>query len=139
MKSFQAILVAGGALALIGVSVLYAGIGSFPSEAVVENFTIPAGPAYFYYIQYQIDGGSHLSVSFSVASGSVDAYILDSGQYEIYRQDLSGGGLASSSGGSGSLSADLVVSGPYYVTFDHGAGYEGVPQDVHATVRFGGT
>jgi len=138
MKRFQAAIVAGGIFALIGLSLLFVGAGLAPNPAAnSKQVTIPPGAAYYYYIKYRISAGMQFTVEFTATGGTVDAHIFNEAQYQTYAQYLSGSGLASTSGASGRLDVVIPAEGFYYVAFDHGAGYEDVSQDVHATIRTG--
>ena len=138
MKRFQVTIIAGGIFALIGVSLLFVGAGLVANPAAnSKQVTIPAGAAYYFYIKYRIDAGVHFTVDFTATGGTVDAHLFNEGQYQTYAQSLGGSGIASASGASGRLEVVIPAEGFYYVTFDHGTGYEGVAQDVHATIRTG--
>jgi hypothetical protein len=102
--------------------------------------TVPAGAGYYCYMKISGFVGGHLSGDFTVTpGGSVSFYVLDPTQYADYMQDLSPSGyMFTTTGSSGTFSADLPTSGTYYIAFHRGSGYEGSAQIVEVNYNVSG-
>lgn len=133
-----AVLAVGAVLALIGAIALWVAISPAEAKESTEYFEIPAGADVYFVIEYQIDAGVHMMVTFAVNSpGTVDVFLFDAVQHDAYYNGLSGGNVASASGATGGFDVYVPGTGLYYLAFDHGAGYENVDQGGQATIKSG--
>lgn len=127
----------GGVLIALGlIGVLW---GIQPTNGT-QTMSIPSGGAYYGYMKVSGWLNGHLSGDFSVtSSGTVDFYVLDSSQYSEYSYDLTPSDhMVSMSGASGEFSVDMPSTGSYYITFDHGPGYESTVQTVEVNYKITG-
>ncbi len=134
MRAFQALLVLGGILVIVGIYVV------FPASPVsgAEAASIPTGN-YYYRIGFSIFKGGHLSGSFAEASGNiVTLYIFDTSQFDSYRTSGVTTSLFETSGANGSFSALLSSPGNYYIVLQHGTAYSGQAQNVQVSYAIDG-
>jgi hypothetical protein len=129
VKAFQALLVIGGILVIIGIYVVY------PPFPISGNYaaSIPTGN-YFYRITFNILKADHILGTFSEASGnSVTVYIFNAAQYDAYRNGGFAVSLFSTSGPTGSFSASISSPGDYYLILQHGASNTNQIQNVQVS------
>ena len=137
LKKHKIVSAIGGILIAIGlIGVLW---GVQPSKGT-ETLTIPSGEGYYSYLKISGWLNGHLSGDFTVtSSGTMDFYVLDSSQYGEFSYDLQpSSNMKSIVGASGEFSVDLPSTGSYYMTFNHGSGYENTAQEVKVTFKVSG-
>jgi len=108
-------------------------VWSFQPTRGTTTAELPAGEGYYNYVKVSMWLNGHIEGDFEVTSGggTVRLFVLDSTQYEDYRQD----GIASDSmftltGASGAFSEDLPTTSTYYLVIDHGTTTEAQTIDI---------
>jgi hypothetical protein len=135
-------------LAVIGYVLIVIGIGAAVYQGFVaddsgtESTTIPAGTGY--YVAFKTKSSmwmnAHIDGSITVqGEGTIDAYVLNSAEFDEYAYDLQPTSSLWSSHGTGeSFSVDLTQMDQYYIVADHGAGYASTEQTVTLTYTISG-
>jgi len=136
LKKHKIVTAIGGILIALGlIGVLW---GIQPTKGT-ETMTIPSGEGYYSYMKVSGWLNGHLSGDFTVTSGNVDFHILDGSQFKEYSYDLSHtGSLKSITDASGEFSVDLPSTGSYYITINHGSGYDTTSQEVTVNYKVTG-
>jgi hypothetical protein len=135
VKAFQAFLILGGILLIIGI---YLGI---PPTSVTGtgNASIPAG-AYYYHFGFNVLKAGLLSGTFSEGSGnSVALYIFNAAQYSTWQHTGAVDHMFQTFGAIGSFSASIQSPGQYYIVITHVAGTSGLIQNVQLNYSLDGT
>ncbi len=136
MKGFQALLIIGGLLIVVGV---YLAIPPTPFSAT-HTANIPSGANYYYQLAMDVRKGGHISGTFSELSGNtILLYVFNSAQYDAYR---SGGSVLDSmfqtSGSTGSFSVAVLTPGTYYIILQHAASTANQAQNVQVSYTIDG-
>jgi hypothetical protein len=131
-RAWQVLIIVGGILALVGG----AGVVSSFSVRYTGTIPIPAGALWYFPLEFDVVGGGSLSIDYAVMEGTVNVYVLTEAQYAGYQYGgFSEGLFAIGDTAAGSFDVALPTSGKYFVTFEHGWGFEGMAQEVRTTVR----
>jgi uncharacterized membrane protein len=140
MNKGKVLLIVGVVLALIGLALAVYAI--MPAEQTSTETILSGAGNYIYWSVGGLMNGN-VSFSFSVDTGTVNVWVFDKANYNIY-----------ANGGTPvplqyvpnltALPAGLVYlklpdSGQYYLVFDHGAASQGIAQTVTATMKVTGT
>lgn len=136
MKKHKMLTALGGILILLGLIGLSWGLQPVNGT---QTMTIPSGDGY--YVYWKVSGwmNGHLSGDFSVASGTVYFYVLDSAEFNEYGIDLTvSQSMASGNGASGTFSCDLPSPGTYYIVAHHGSGSASSAQDLTVNYKVSG-
>jgi hypothetical protein len=135
VKAFQAFIIFGGIILLIGV---YLGIPPTPVTGT-GNASIPAG-AYAYHFLFNVVKAGLLSGTFSEASGnSIALYIFSAAQYSTWQETGAVDQMFQTFGAIGSFSASIQSPGQYYIVLTHVAGTSGLIQNVQLNYSLDGT
>jgi hypothetical protein len=129
LRKYKIVTAIGGILIALGlIGVLW---GIQPTSGT-ETLTIPTGEGYYSYMKVSGWWNGHLSGDFTLtSSGAVDFHVLDESQFEEFSNDFSHSGtLESITDTSGEFSVDLPSTGTYYLTINHGSGYDLTAQEV---------
>jgi len=136
MKAFQVLIIVGGILLSIGLTLT---VSAIRPGSTTQTITIPAGAEWYAYYAFSVLFSGSVSGEFQVlSSGSVNAYVMTQAQYDGFSQTGSGPSAFATSGSSGTFSVNLPSGGKYFLVFTHGAGWEGVAQDVRTTLQVNG-
>ena len=96
-----------------------------------DTFAIPAGPGWHVSLKLHFPGPGTVSGTFRTASDDiVVVFLLEENQHAAYVKTGSSSVLTAISGSSGRFSFSVQREGQYFLTFEHGAGYELVAQEV---------
>ena len=136
LVSFKILLIVGGVFWLAGFSLV---VSSFGSDTA-STTSIPAGPTWYLYYEFNVLGGGHLRGDYvETTGGSVDLFVLNEAQYASYRDGMNIGSLWSlGSSRAGTIDVSLPSSGKYFLVADHGTPYERVPQVVRFILHLTG-
>jgi hypothetical protein len=135
VKGFQAFIIFGGIILLIGV---YLGIPPTPVTGT-GNASIPAG-AYYYHFGFNVLKAGLLSGTFSEASGNnVALYIFNAAQYSTWQQTGAVDHMFQTFGAIGRFSVSIQSPGQYYIVLTHVAGTSGLIQNVQLNYSLDGT
>ena len=136
LKRFQIVLIIGGVFWLAGFSLV---VSSFGSDTA-STTSIPAGPIWYMYYEFNVLGGGHLRGDYvETTGGSVDLFVLNEAQYASYRAGVDIGSLWSlGSSKAGTIDVSLPSSGKYFLVADHGTPYERIPQVIRFSLHLTG-
>lgn len=120
MKPSRVAIIFGGILITAGVFMLYPTRGDIDSY----NDTLPPGQAA--YIEFNILFAGRASGDYRETTGrSINLYVYDAQQFlRFSTTPATPQGLFSTSGVSGTFSANIPMPGKYYLVIDQGAGNE---------------
>jgi|GEM_PF-3597636 len=136
MKAFKVLAIVGGILVSIGLILT---VNAIVPGSTTETIAIPAGAEWYAYYEFSILFSGSVSGEFQVlSSGSVNLYVMTQAQYDGFSLTGDGPSLFTTSGSSGTFSANLPSGGKHFLVFTHGGGWEGVIQDVRTTLRVSG-
>lgn len=136
MRAFKVLMVLGGILLSIGLILTANAI--LPGRTT-ETITIPAGGGWYAYYEFELLFSGSMSVEFQVLSGgTVKVYVMTQAQYDGFSQTGGGPSAFMTNGSSGTFSVSLPSGGRYFLVFAHGAGWEGMAQEVRTTLRVDG-
>ncbi len=120
-------------LILIGVYVLY---GAFPSSNNTRDFTIPSGNYYYRFETVSLISAS-VEGSYSVSSGPpVTVKVFSQSEFDQFATTGIGTPITSTSGSSGSFSADLGGTGKMFIVFEHSS--DTSEATVHMSLKISG-
>jgi hypothetical protein len=136
LGNFRILLIVGGVFWLAGFSLVVTSFGSDTASTT----SIPAGPAWYLYYEFNVLGGGHLRGDYvETTGGTVDLFVLNEVQYASYRTGMNVGSLWSlGSSKAGTIDVQLPSSGKYFLVADHGTPYERVPQVVRFSLHLTG-
>ena len=87
VKAFQALLIAGGVVVIVGLSLV---LGAFDSGQQSNLASIPAGHGWYSFIELNLGDGGVVSGAYTELTGrSVDFCVLDESQYATYTTRVS--------------------------------------------------
>jgi hypothetical protein len=136
MSIWKVLLVLGGIVLLLGVSLIAGGLQGYSHS---ETFSITAGEEWFSYFDIDMAEGASVSGEFLVLSGgTITYYFLDQTNYDGYLNGGPWSALASVSGSSGKLTGTAPRAGKYYLVFEHGPGYGLTEQSVRVSFTISG-
>jgi hypothetical protein len=134
VKAFQAFLILGGIILIIGVYFIIPPIPVTGSG----NASIPAG-AYYYRFSFSVVKAGRLSGTFSEASGnSITLYIFNAAQYSTWQETGTVDHMFETIQATGSFSASIQSPGQYYIVLTHAAGTGGLIQNVQVNYSLDG-
>ncbi len=140
-RPHRVLLVVAAFIVVFGFVLLDASRNPGPSSVRgEETFQIPDGREWHSFFELEMLGGGSVFVEFEETSeGLVTLYLFNQGDYATYQETgLIPPAVGSMSGSSGIFIVGIPSDGTYYLVFEHGEGYEALPQDVQVSYVFAG-
>ncbi len=126
---FAYLLIIGGAIMLLW---------SFQPVSETKTIEIPADGGIFYRVTVSGWMSGHVSGSYTTDVGSVNVYVMDKAQYDVYWYELNGDDtMYAHSGTEGTFSLDLPSTSTYYICVDHGMS-DSIAQTVTLKIKITG-